>query len=95
MFFKKELIYFGFLISENELKMDLEKAVGIVRWPSTKSLFELLSFHGLESFYKKFIRDFSGICGPIMETVKKANQPFHWTDPAERSFQLLNKKITE
>jgi len=94
-FFKKELIYLGFVISDNELKMDPEKVAAIVRWPSPKSLFEVRSFHGLESFYRKFIRDFSGICAPMVETIKKANQPFHWTDSAERSFQLLKKKFME
>lgn len=29
-FFKKEFIYLGFVISENELKMDLEKVAAIV-----------------------------------------------------------------
>ena len=75
--------------------MDPEKVAAIVRWPSPKSLFEVRSFHGLESFYRKFIRDFSGICAPMVETIKKANQPFHWTDSAERSFQLLKKKFME
>jgi len=40
-FLKKELIYLGFVISENELKMDPEKVATIVSWPSPKSLFEV------------------------------------------------------
>ena len=51
MFFKKELVYLGFVISENELRMDLEKVVAIVSWLSPKFLFEVRSFHGLASFY--------------------------------------------
>ncbi len=75
--------------------MDPEKAAAIVSWMSLKRLFEVQSFPGLASFYRKFIRDFSVICAPMVEIVKKANQPFHWTDSAERSFQLLKKNITE
>ena len=30
-----------------------------------------------------------------MDTIKKENQPFHWTESAENSFQLLKRKITE
>lgn len=93
--FQEGIDLYGFLISENELKMDPEKAAAIVSWPSPNRLFEVLSFHGLASFYRKFIRDFSSICVPMVETVKNANQPFHLTDSAERSFQLLRKKITE
>eukprot|EP00253_Pinus_taeda_P004319 PITA_04319 len=48
-FFQRELIYLGFVIAENELKMDPEKVAAIVSWPSPKSLFEVRSFHGLAS----------------------------------------------
>eukprot|EP00253_Pinus_taeda_P027901 PITA_27901 len=81
--------------NENELKMDPEKVTAIVSWPSLKSLFEVRSFHGLASFYRKFIRNFSAICTPMLDTIKKTNQPFHWTEAAEHSFQILKKKITE
>ena len=82
---QKELIYSGFLIVENELKMDPEKIAAIVNYPTPKR-FEVRSFHGLASFYHKFIRNFSEICAPMLDTIKKASQPFRWTKVAERSF---------
>eukprot|EP00253_Pinus_taeda_P013033 PITA_13033 len=94
-FLQRELIYLGFVIAENELKMDPEKITAIVNWLSPKNLFEVHSFHGLESFYRKFIKNFSGICAPMLETIKKASQPFRWTEAIEKKFQLLKKKITE
>eukprot|EP00253_Pinus_taeda_P006315 PITA_06315 len=94
-FLQKELIYLGFVVAENELKMDPKKISAIMSSPSPKSLFEVCSFHGLASFYQKFIKNFSEICAPMLETIKKASQPFCWTKAAEDSFQLLKRKITE
>jgi hypothetical protein len=67
----------GFVISANELRMDPDKVEVIKNWPSPRNVFEVRSFHGLASFYRKFIRN------------------FHWTEEAEKSFNLLKRKITE
>jgi hypothetical protein len=90
-----ELIYLGFVISANELKMDPGKIKVIKNCPSSKSVFEVRSFHGLASFYRKFIRNFSGISAPMMDTVKKIHKYFHWMEEVEKSFNLLKKKITK
>jgi hypothetical protein len=86
---KRELIYLGFFISENELKMDPSKVEVIKNWPSPRNVFEVRSFHGLASFYRKFIRNFSGISAAMMDIVKKRHKYFHWTEEVEKSFNLL------
>ena len=94
-FMKIELIYLGFVISVDKLRMDPDKVEVIKNWPSPKNIFEVRSFHGLASFYRKFIRNFSGISAPMMDIVKKRHKYFHWTEEAEKSSNLLKKKITE
>ena len=94
-FMKKELVYLGFIISQGGLKMDLEKLEAILKWPTPKNVLEFRSFHGLASFYRKILKNFSGICAPIIETIKKDNQPFYWTVTTDRSFKLLKNKVTE
>jgi hypothetical protein len=75
--------------------MDLEKVRAIREWPSPRSIFEVRSFHGLTSFYRKFIRNFSGIFSPILDTVKKRHNYFKWTKEVEKSFEILKDKITQ
>ena len=85
----------GFLVSAERLKMDPEKFKAIVEWPSPRTVFEVRIFHGLASFYRKFINIFSKINAPIIETIRKRKQQFKWTAEAERNFKLLKQKITE
>jgi hypothetical protein len=94
-FMKIKLIYLGFVISADKLKMDPDKVEVIKNWPLPKSIFEVRSFHGLASFYRKSIRNFSGISAPMMDTMKKIHKSFHWTEEAEKIFNLLKRKITE
>jgi hypothetical protein len=75
--------------------MDPDKVEVIKNWPSPKNIFEVRSFHGLASFYQKFIKNFSGISAAMMDTVKKRHKYFHWTVEAKKSFNLLKRKITE
>jgi hypothetical protein len=92
---KKELIYLGFVISSNELKMDPEKVREIREWSSLNNIFEVRSFHGLVIFYIKFIRNLSGICVPMLDTVKKKNKSFSWTEEDKKSFKVLKENIIE
>jgi hypothetical protein len=75
--------------------MDPGKVEVIKNWPSPKNVFEVRSFHRLAIFYQKFIRNFHGIITTMMDTVKKRHKYFHWTEEAEKSFNLLKRKITE
>ena len=72
-----------------------EKFQEIWNWPIPRNIFEVRSFHGLASFYRKFIRGFSQICAPILETIKETNQPFKWIEVADGNFKLPKRKITE
>jgi hypothetical protein len=94
-FMKTELIYLGFVISTDQLRMDPDKMEVIKNWPSPRNIFEVRIFHGLASFYRKFINNFSGISAAMMDTVKKRHKYFHWTEEAKKSFNLLKRKITE
>ena len=60
------------------VKMDLEKVKAILEWPTPRSVTEVRYFHGLASFYKKIIRGFSSIFGPLIETMRGDRIEFKW-----------------
>ena len=94
-FIKNELVYLEFVVSVEALKMDLEKVKAILELHTPRSSIEVRSFHGLASFYRKFIRNFSSICTTLIETMRGDRKEFKWTTRTTRSFELLKKRVIE
>jgi hypothetical protein len=90
---KEKLVYLEFVISNEGFKMDYEKVKDILEWPSPKCTFDVRSFDGLASFYKKLFRNFNEICASLTECMK--NGIFKWTTTTMKSFEDLKKKVIE
>ena len=75
--------------------MDPKKVKAILEWPAPRSVIEVISFHGLDSFYKNFIRGFSYICGSLTETMRGDRKEFKLIVGENKSFNLLKEKVTE
>ena len=88
-FVKDDLVSLGFIVSIKGIKMDPKKVKTILEWPTPRSAIEVRYFHGLTSFYRKFIRGFSSICGPLTETMRGDRKKFKGTIEVDKSFLLL------
>ena len=77
------------------LKIDLEKVKAILEWHTPKNVSEVRSFHGLASFYIKFINSFSAVCNAMTETMRGDKKEFKWTQKSDKSFETLKQKVAE
>ena len=62
-------------------------------WPESKNIHEIRCFHGLASFYRRFIKGFSTIMSPITNCMKQGE--FNWTNAAAKAFNEAKQKMTE
>uniref|UniRef100_A0A2N9GWQ7 CCHC-type domain-containing protein n=1 Tax=Fagus sylvatica TaxID=28930 RepID=A0A2N9GWQ7_FAGSY len=74
------------------IEVDEEKVKAIKEWPTPKSITEVRSFHGLASFYRRFVKDFSTLAAPLAEVIKK-NVGFHWGADQENAFATIKERL--
>ncbi|KAL1189304.1 RNA-directed DNA polymerase-like protein [Cardamine amara subsp. amara] len=82
------VVFLGFVVSADGIKVDEAKVKAIKEWPSPKTVGEVRSFHGLDGFYRRFVRNFSTIAAPLTEVIKK-DVGFKWEEAQETMFQCL------
>jgi len=78
--------------NQHGVNVDQEKVVAIKEWPTPKNVSELRSFHGLASFYRRFMPNFSTIATPLNELVKKGVE-FKLGVDKKKAFEYLEQKL--
>ena len=91
-FFLEKVVFFFYVVSAKGIEIDEEKVKSIKEWPTPKSITKVRSFHGLASFYRRFVKDFSTIVAPLTEIVKK-NVGFHWGSDQENAFAIIKERL--
>lgn len=77
-FLRKEVIYFGHVITDNGVRLDPQK-ISVKNFPIPRNLKNVRQFLGLTGYYRRFISNFSAIAKPLSNFLKKDNK-FIWNE---------------
>ena len=83
----------GHIISKDGIVVDPEKIEAIREWSMPKNVSEVISFMGLDGYYRRFIVGFLRISHQITSLQRKEKK-FQWTEECEKIFQQLKKLLT-
>ena len=89
----RELTFLGHRIGSEGIGTVEEKVRAVREWPTPTEQKGLKSFLGLASYYRKFVRGFSGIAAPLYRLLQK-DQPFVWAGDCRTAFRALQEALS-
>jgi hypothetical protein len=92
-FWLKKVPFLGHVLSEDGISVDPTKVQEVLDWKPSTLIYEVLSFLGLASYYRRFIPDFSKIAKPMTRLLQK-DEKFVWTTECEAAFHTLWTLLT-
>ena len=93
-FGQKSVKFLGHVISKDGVQRDPDKIKAIKEYPVPRRVKDVRAFLGLANYYRKFVRDFSKIAGPLHDLTKKALK-FRWTDECQAAFERLKSALIQ
>lgn len=94
IFYASAFSYLGQIISKDGIRANPEKISVIESYSRPTNQKKLMSFLGLCSYFRRYVKNFSKIAKPLTILLKK-DQPFIWTHTEQKSFEDLKRALTE
>lgn len=91
-FGSREVVYLGHIVHGNGVAVDQTKIEAIRDWPKPHNIRTLRGFLGLTGYYRKFIRDYGIIAGPLTGMLRRNS--FMWGPESELAFTQLKEALS-
>ena len=92
-FFKHEVDFLGYIVSDKGISMDPKKVDAVSDWPAPKSVHDIQVFLGFANFYRRFIKAYSKVASPLTRLLRKEVK-FVWGDSESAAFNTLKEAFT-
>ena len=92
-FGQHQVEYLGHTVSGKGIAMENSKIQAILAWPAPTNVRQLKGFLGLSGYYRRFIKGYAALAGPLTELLKK--DKFHWQEETSRAFAKLKEALTQ
>ncbi|KAK3509450.1 hypothetical protein QTP70_035100 [Hemibagrus guttatus] len=83
-----------YLLSPDGVEMDQAKEKAVTDWPEPTTVKELQPFLGFANFYRRFIRNYSTIAGPLTSLLRGKSKRLSWSESAREAFGKLKLSFT-
>jgi hypothetical protein len=93
-FHLREVEFLGYIINANGVEMSTRKVEAVQSWETPKNLKDVQRFLGFANFYRRFIKNFSGVARPITDLTRNKGLDFHWGPTQMVAFQQLKNAFT-
>jgi hypothetical protein len=90
-FLQPEITYMGHVIGAAGIKTNPDKIKPVRNWPQPTTDKELRSFLGLASYYRRFVKDFAKVAGPLHDVL----EPISREGRKWKSMKGREKKLEE
>jgi hypothetical protein len=90
----KSIAFLGHVVSREGIQHDPGKVEEVLHFPTSKNVTGVRSFLGLTGYYRKYIKGYSNLVGPLFELTKK-DVVFAWNVNCEQAYQALKAALVD
>ncbi|KRX12461.1 Retrovirus-related Pol polyprotein from transposon 17.6, partial [Trichinella nelsoni] len=90
---RRSVRYLGHVVTQHGIGTDPEKTAAVQEWPRPRCVKEVQQFMGLASYYRRFVKNFASIAGPLHKLTRKG-QRWSWGPEQEGALTKLKSVLS-